>query len=114
MRTSVALVRRAKSQVQGEVRYMKTAAAMADAGEVRILVEGIWNREELENAAEDPMEKVNSRVTRHHAFAHGLQEAKVLIAKTNETPLDPFDIISDRRSVTALCLIYSSMVSHVI
>ena len=46
---------------------MKTAAAMADAGEVRILVEGIWNREELENAAEDPMEKVNRRVTRHHA-----------------------------------------------
>ena len=91
---------------------MKTAAAMADAGEVRNLVEGIWNREELESAAEDPMGKVNRQVTRHHAFAHRLQEAKVLIAKTNETPLDPFDIISDRRSVTALCLIYSSMVSH--
>ena len=39
------------------------------------------------------------------------QEVKLLIAKTNETPLDPFDIISDRRSVTALCLMYSSMVS---
>lgn len=35
----------------------------------------------------------------------------MLIAKTNEKPVDPFDIISDRRSVTALCLIYSSMVS---
>lgn len=35
----------------------------------------------------------------------------MLIAKTNERPLDPFDIISDRRSVTALCLMYSSMVS---
>lgn len=35
----------------------------------------------------------------------------MLIAKTNEKPLDPFDIISDRRSVTALSLIYSSMVS---
>lgn len=35
----------------------------------------------------------------------------MLIAKTNEKPLDPFDIISDRRSVTALCLMYSSMVS---
>ena len=34
----------------------------------------------------------------------------MLIAKTNEKPLDPFDIISDRRSVTALCLIHSSMV----
>ena len=35
----------------------------------------------------------------------------MLIAKTNEKPVDPFDIISDRRSVTPLCLIYSSMVS---
>ena len=35
----------------------------------------------------------------------------MLIAKTNEKPVDPFDIISDRRSVTSLCLIYSSMVS---
>ena len=91
---------------------MKTAAAMADAGEVRMLVEGIWNREELEDAPEDPMAKVNRQVTRNHASAHRLQEAKVLIAKTNETSLDPFDIISDRRSVTALCQIYSSMVSH--
>lgn len=35
----------------------------------------------------------------------------MLISKTNEKPVDPFDIISDRRSVTSLCLIYSSMVS---
>ena len=91
---------------------MKTAAAMADAGEIRHLVEGIWNREELENAPEHPMQKVNRQLTSHHAFADRLQEAKALIASTNETPLDPFDIISDRRSVTALCLIYSSMVSH--
>ena len=91
---------------------MKTAAAMADAGEIRNLVEGIWNREELENTPEDPMQKVNRQLTSHHAFAYRRQEAKVLIARTNETPLDPFDIISDRRSVTALCLIYSSMVSH--
>ena len=35
----------------------------------------------------------------------------MLIAKTNETPLEPFDIVSDPRSVTALCLMYSSMVS---
>ena len=35
----------------------------------------------------------------------------MLIAKTNEKPLEPFDLVSDRRSVAALCLIYSSMVS---
>ena len=34
----------------------------------------------------------------------------MLMIKTNETPLDPFDLISDRRSVAALCLLYSSMV----
>lgn len=51
---------------------MKTAAAMADAGEVRNLVEGIWNREELENAPEDPMEKVNRQLIRHHAFSHNM------------------------------------------
>ena len=34
----------------------------------------------------------------------------MLITKTNEKPLDPFDIISDRRSVIALCLLYSSVV----
>lgn len=36
----------------------------------------------------------------------------MLIAKTNGTPLEPFDIVSDPRSVTALCLMYSSMVSR--
>lgn len=38
------------------------------------------------------------------------EEIALLISKTNETPLEPFDIISDNRSVTALCLLYSSMV----
>ena len=38
----------------------------------------------------------------------------MLIAKTNEKPLDPHDIISDPRSVTALCLIYSSMVGVIL
>ena len=34
------------------------------------------------------------------------------MSKTNETPLEPIDIISDRRSVEALCLLYSSMVGN--
>lgn len=41
------------------------------------------------------------------------KEIDLLISKTNETPLEPFDIISDHRSVEALCLLYSSMVSLV-
>ncbi len=87
-----ALVKRPQLQVQDEVRYLKSAAAMADAGEVRNLVESIWPGE-VSEGQEEPMHK----------------EVKILIATTNEAPLDPFDIISDRRSVTALCLIYSSM-----
>ena len=42
---------------------------------------------------------------------NALQEIELLIAKTNENPLEPYDIVSDRRSVTALCLLCSSMVS---
>jgi len=87
-----ALVKRPQLQVQDEVRYLKSAAAMADAGEVRNLAESIWTGELSEEQEE---------------LMHN--EVKVLISKTNEAPLDPFDIISDRRSVTALCLIYSSM-----
>ena len=41
-----------------------------------------------------------------------MQEVELLTAQTNETPLEPFDIISDRRSVAALCLLYSSMVRY--
>ena len=79
-------------QVQDEVRFLKTAAALVDGGDVRNVVESIWMGNYPEGKAE-PMHK----------------EVKMLIAKTNESPLDPFDIISDRRSVTALCLLYCSM-----
>lgn len=87
-----ALVKRPQLQIQDEVRYLKSAAAMADAGEVRNLVESIWTGEGS---------------TGEEGQVH--EEVKMLILKTNEAPLDPFDIISDRRSVTALCLLYSSM-----
>ena len=65
----IALVRRAKlSQVRGEVRYAKTAAAMADAGEVRDIVEGIWKNEDR-GIAQNLMEKVRSQLTMI-SFAH--------------------------------------------
>ena len=79
-------------QVQDEVRYLKTAAAFVDGGDVRNLVESIWKGlvpETLENTLQ--------------------KEVELLIEKANESPLGPFDIISDRRSVTALCMIYCSM-----
>ncbi|KAL9101332.1 MAG: hypothetical protein Q9163_003400 [Psora crenata] len=86
-----ALVRRAQIQAHDEVR-LKPAAAMAETGELREICERILN------GGIDEQE------------AHPLdQEVNLLISKTNVAPLEPFDIISDRRSVTALCLIYNSM-----
>ncbi|KAL6712787.1 exocyst subunit [Lecanora helva] len=86
------LVKRPQMQVQDEVRYLKTAAALVEAGDVRNLVESIW----MGTAPELQEENMH-------------KEVKILITKTNESPLDPFDIISDRRSVVSLCLIYCSM-----
>lgn len=40
------------------MRYLKTAAAMADAGEMRNLIEYIWRGESMEELQEDPMAKV--------------------------------------------------------
>ena len=86
------LVKRPQIQVQDGVRYLKTAAAFVDGGDVRNLVESIWTGR-VPEAVENAVQK----------------EVEVLIEKTNESPLGPFDIISDRRSVTALCLIHCSM-----
>lgn len=86
-----ALVRRPQMQAQDELR-LKPAAAMAEAGDVRELCERLYSNK-LEGEREHPIH----------------QEARILIAKTNESPLEPFDIIADRRSVMALCLIYNSM-----
>lgn len=86
-----ALVRRPQMQSQDEVR-LKPAAAMAESGEVRDLCQQLLDGE---TSRED---------------SHPLgEEVRVLIDRTNSVPLEPFDIISDGRSVTALCLIYNSM-----
>ena len=79
-------------QMQDDVRHLKTAAALIDSGDIRKLNDSIWTGDRPETK-DDLLQR----------------EVKTLIAKTNETPLEPFDIISDRRSVTALCLIYCSM-----
>ena len=85
------LVRRPQMQSQDETR-LKPAAAMAETGDIRELCELLLNGE---NKQED---------------LHPLRdEVKILIDRTNEVPLEPFDIISDGRSVTALCLIHNSM-----
>ena len=79
-------------QAQDEVR-LKTAAAMADSTESRELLEAIWHGNRPGPDKEASLHK----------------ECKLLIAGTNQTKLDPFDIISDPRSVRLLCLLYSSL-----
>ncbi|KAI9829625.1 MAG: hypothetical protein M1826_005515 [Phylliscum demangeonii] len=37
------------------------------------------------------------------------EEAELLITYTHETPLEPSDLISDRKSIASLCLLYNSM-----
>jgi len=44
------------------------------------------------------------------AYALITQEIALLITNANEMRLEPYDIISDRKSVAALSLLYTSMV----
>lgn len=85
-----ALVTRAGKEPEEKPR-LKTAAAMAETGDLQEIVHKIWTSE---IPAPDELSST---------------EIDLLISKTNETPLEPFDIISDHRSVAALCLLYSSM-----
>ena len=85
------LVRRPQMHAQDEAR-LKPAAALAGNGEVRDICEQIIDSE-MDGQQEHPLKN----------------EVKLLINKTNAAPLEPFDIISDRRSVNCLCLIYNSM-----
>ena len=44
------------------------------------------------------------------ANADFTQEITLLISQTNEKPLEPYDIISDPKSVATLSLLYTSIV----
>ena len=69
----------------------KSAAAMIESDDLGMVMKDLWKSD------------VSHRT-------EGMQkEVELLLSKTNEAPLEPFDIISDRRSVEALCLLYSSM-----
>lgn len=39
------------------------------------------------------------------------QETELLLKRTSEVPLEPYDIISDPKTVGSLSLLYNSMVS---
>ncbi|KAL8812111.1 MAG: hypothetical protein Q9200_001283 [Gallowayella weberi] len=64
---------------------------MAKAGELRDVLDLNWSGSSSDKGTEIP------------------KEVEYLVSKTKETPLVPTDIISDRSTVTKLCLLYTSM-----
>ncbi|KAI4204451.1 MAG: hypothetical protein LQ350_001208 [Teloschistes chrysophthalmus] len=70
---------------------LKPAAAMAEAGGFRNILDTLWSSRDTEDGS----------LVR--------QENEHLASKTREAPLVPTDIISDPRTVASLCLIYTSM-----
>ncbi|MCJ1306912.1 hypothetical protein MMC25_000556 [Agyrium rufum] len=72
---------------------MKAAALLMEGGDVLESLKALWSTEITATKKDDIADR----------------EVDRLIAITNEQPLMPYDIISDRRTVTSLCLLYSSM-----
>ena len=99
-------------QAQDEAR-LKPAAAMVESVEIRELVDAIFKGASSKDGQEDLITKVLTKTVGGVIFADEVQECKILMSRTNESKLDPFDIIADRRSVAALCLLFSSMVSPI-
>ncbi|KAI1925462.1 exocyst subunit [Ophidiomyces ophidiicola] len=85
-----ALVSRVSSQPPGGIR-LKTAASFAESGETRDTTLQLW-----ESSGISTQELIN-------------QEIDLLINRTNATPLEPYDIISDPKTVYQLSLLYNSM-----
>ncbi|PGH03348.1 hypothetical protein AJ80_08708 [Polytolypa hystricis UAMH7299] len=85
-----ALVTRMSPQAASGVR-LKAAAAFAESGEIRDVVKELW---------ESPGGK-------RHDFIN--KEIELLIKRTNETPLESYDIVSDPKTVFSLSLLYNSM-----
>ncbi|KAL1967656.1 hypothetical protein VTN77DRAFT_2913 [Rasamsonia byssochlamydoides] len=84
-----ALVTRVSSQPSGGLRF-KAAAAFAESGEIRDTVKELWSGSGKKKELID-------------------RETELLIKRTNETRLEPYDIISDPKTVVALSLLYNSM-----
>ena len=69
----------------------KLAASMLEKGDLVGVVHNIWDGDEVDRRR--LMQK----------------EVELIISQTNDDPIDPLEIITDRRSGTALCLLYSSL-----
>lgn len=70
---------------------LKAAAAFAEGGEIRDVVQKLW-----ESDSDDRQQLIN-------------REVELLLEYTSKNPLEPHDIVSDPRTVTSLSLLYNSM-----
>ncbi|KAL8734880.1 MAG: hypothetical protein Q9166_001232 [cf. Caloplaca sp. 2 TL-2023] len=84
------IVQQGVAQTQGE-KTLKPAAAMAEAGDLREILDMHWSMGDS------------------HSSSDIRKEVEYLVARTKATPLVPTDIISDRATVPSLCLLYTSM-----
>lgn len=84
------VVARPRMQDDNDLR-LKPAASMAESGELRANCEKLWNGN---NSNQDELLQ---------------KEISLLLSANQEAPFQPVDIISDRRSVSALCLLHTSM-----
>ncbi|KAF7591248.1 hypothetical protein BBP40_001809 [Aspergillus hancockii] len=71
--------------------WYKAAAQYAASGDIHDVVSELWR-----NEATNKEELID-------------KETKLLLKHTNEVPLEPYDIISDAKTVAALSLLYNSM-----
>ncbi|OAX80380.1 hypothetical protein ACJ72_05292 [Emergomyces africanus] len=85
-----ALVTRVSPQPTGALQ-LKAAAAYAESGETREIAKKLW--ECFDGQRQELIAK----------------EIDLLIKYTNETPLEPYDIVSDPKTVFSLSLLYNSI-----
>ncbi|KAK2761178.1 Exocyst complex component 4 [Arachnomyces sp. PD_36] len=93
-----ALVTRMSPNAAGGIR-LKAAASYAESGEIRDVTNELWKATDS-----DRQGLIN-------------KQTEILVKSTNETPLEPFDMVSDPKTVIALSLLYNSMqwlVNHLI
>ncbi|KAI9837469.1 MAG: hypothetical protein M1819_007117 [Sarea resinae] len=84
------LVTRAQAQAQGGIRP-KASASLAEPGEMHDILMELWNEKDGDNP--DLIQK----------------EIDLLISTTNAKPLEPLDMIFDRKAYASMCLLYTSM-----
>ncbi|KAI4264300.1 MAG: hypothetical protein L6R42_000590 [Xanthoria sp. 1 TBL-2021] len=101
------IVQRSSLRVPGE-KELKPAAAMAEAGELRDILNVQWSRQDAEMSPEIQKVDYLTQCVVHAKLTED-QEVEYLVSKTKQAPFVPIDIISDGRAVASLCLLYTSM-----